>query len=591
MFYSVIIFFVLLFFQPAYADESYGLAMHGTPKYSQADQHLSYVNPEAPKGGTLKLSAMGSFDNLNPFAIKGKAAEGLNLYYDRLMQRVWDEPFTLYPLIAEKIEVADDRSSFIVTLNKEARFHDGSPITADDVIFSFSTLRDFGRPNMRRVYKLVTRAEKQGADKVYFEFGPGFDQETVMIVAMMPILSKAWWEGKSFDSTILDFPLSSGPYKISEVDPGRRIVYERDQNYWAKDLLVNKGHFNFDRIVYDYYRDDIVSLEAFKAGEYDLRREWNAGKWASEYNFDAVASGDVKIEELSHGRPEKVRGLIFNTRRTPFDEIKVRKALNHIFDFHWINNNLYHGRYKRIDSYFPNSELAARGLPQAKEVELLSEYSDSLPADLFEKEPVYPYFTNPKDQRAHYKLADQLLNEAGWSVVDGKRVNKHGELLEFEILLESSENEKIALTFKKALERAGITVNVRVLDAAAYRGRLNEYDFDMTIYYWSNSLSPGTEQMVYWSCEAASQPARWNFAGVCSEPVDYLAKHIAAAESREELVASARALDRVLLNGYYMIPLYYLGKDYVAYKSFIEHPAEMPLYGMVLESWWAKTTQ
>ncbi|MEC7028502.1 MAG: extracellular solute-binding protein, partial [Pseudomonadota bacterium] len=300
--------------------------MHGQPKYGVDFDHLDYANPDAPKGGTLKQAALGTFDSLNPYAIKGKAAEGMSYFYDTLMQRVWDEPFTMYPLIAETVEIPEDRSSIAVHVNPNAKFHDGTSVTAEDVLFSFETLRENGRPNMRSIYKLVDEAKIIDDRTVYFHFGEGYDRETVMILTLMPVLSKAWWEGREFDASLLEIPNSSGPYKIAEVEPGRRIVYERDPNYWGKDLPVNRGHYNFDKVIYDYYRDDTVALEAFKSGDLDFRREGNAGKWATAYNFPAIAAGDITKAEIKHGRPEKVRALIFNTRRAPFDDPKVREA-------------------------------------------------------------------------------------------------------------------------------------------------------------------------------------------------------------------------------------------------------------------------
>lgn len=580
--------FIVITFSSAHAETLTGLAMHGQPKYGADFTHLDYVNPDAPKGGAYKEAAIGTFDNLNPYAIKGKAASGLNLVYDRLMQRVWDEPFTMYPLIAERIEVPENRSWMMVHINPAARFHDNSPITAEDVLFSFETLRDHGRPNMRRIYRLVDKATIIDERTVYFQFGEGYDRETVMILAMMPVLSKAWWNGREFDSTLLEPPLSNGPYRIASVDPGRRIVYERVEDYWAKDLPVNKGHFNFDRITYEYYRDDTVAFEAFKAGDLDFRREWDAGKWATSYNFPAVKSGAVKAEALPHGRPERVRSLIFNTRRPPFDDIRVREALNYVLDFHWINKNLYHGQYQRISSYFPNATLAAQGEPDAAELALLEPYRETLPAGVFGPAWRPPEAIDQRELREHLRKADEILFNAGYVIRNGKRVNaESGAPFTFDILLDSPEDEKLALSFVNSLKRLGITANVRSLDTAAFRGRLNDYDFDMVLYHWVNSLSPGTEQMLYWSCEAAKQPARWNYPGICDPAVDALAAGIANAKDRDDLVAHARALDRVLTWNYYTIPLYYAGKDFAAYRSFMRRPDETPLYGTVMESWWA----
>ena len=569
-----------IFISPAHAE---GLAMHGTPKYGAAATHLDYANPTAPQGGTITMDAIGTFDTLNPYSIKGKAAQGLTLVYDRLMARVWDEPFTMYPLIAERIDVPEDRSSLTVHINPKARFHDGSPITADDVIFSFETLKTQGRPNMRQIYKLADKIEKRSDLTVYFHFGPGYDRETVMIFAMMPALSKKYWEGKIFDQTTLEIPLLNGPYKIAEIDPGRRIVYERVKDYWAKDLFPNVGHNNFDRVVYDYYRDDTVAFEAFKAHNTDLRREYDAGKWASAYDFPAVKDGRVIKAPLLHGRPERVRAFIFNTRRAPFDDIRVRKAFDLLFDFEWMNQNLFHGQYKRIASFFPNSELAATGTPSAEELKILEPWKDKLAPEIFG--PAYQPPQQGEKTRENMRKADQLLKEAGWVVDNGKRM-KDGKPLKFEILLGAPEDEKIALNFKRALEKMGIEVAIRILDSAAYTGRLNEYDYDMTLYFWLSTLSPGTEQPLYWSCEAAKQPARWNFAGICDPAVDALAGSIASAKTREDLVTRVHALDRILTHGHYMIPLYYAGQDYVAYWPPVKRPDQTPLYGMVLETWW-----
>lgn len=568
----------------AHSETLYGMAMHGAPHYGPDSAHLSYADPNAPQGGTLKQAVIGSFDTLNPFAIKGKAAASLDpLYYDRLMVRVWDEPFTLYPLIAESIDVPNDRSALTITINPESRFHDGSPITADDVIFSFETLKEQGRPNMRRIYRLVDQIEKRGENSVYFHFGPGYDRETVMILAMMPVLSQKWWEGRNFDATTLEAPLSSGPYKIASIDPGRQIIYERDPNYWAKDLFTSRGHFNFDHLIFDYYRDDNIAFEAFKAGEFDLRREFDAGKWASVYNFPAIENGEIVKESLAHGRPEKVRSLIFNTRRAPFDDRRVRQALMLALDFDWLNKNLFYGQFKRITSFFPNAVLAATGEPGPEELALLEPFKNDLPPEVFG--PAWQPDTAPLRQKL--RRADQLLKDAGWIVENGVRT-KDGEKFTFEILLNNPQEEKIALAFARNLERLGITPQIHVLDSAAYLNRMNDYDFDMTLYYWLNSLSPGSEQMLYWSCEAANAPARWNFAGICYPAIDALAQGIADAQSYKELTSYARALDRVLMAGAYIIPLYYAGQDFIAHKAALRHPDGTPLYGTVLETWWTE---
>ncbi len=535
--------------------------MHGNPKYDANAAHLDYVNPKAPKAGHITMSTIGTFDTLNPYSIKGTAVQGLNLVYDRLMERVWDEPFTMYPLIAERIDIPEDRSSITVHINPKARFHDGSQITADDVIFSFKTLRESGRPNMRRIYKLVKTVEKRENLSVHFTFGDGYDQETVMIIALMPILSKTYWHNRIFDKTTLEIPLLNGPYEIEKFEPGRQITYKRKKDYWAKDTLTRIGHFNFQHITYDYYRDDTIALEAFKSGDIDIRREFDAGKWISAYDFPALSKGKVIKENIFHGRPERVRAMIFNTRRIPFDDIRVRKALNLIFDFEWINKNIFHGQYKQINSYFPNSELASQTQISVSQI----------------KETASP--------RAKMHMANELLKESGWIVENGNRV-KNGKIFKFEILINTLEDEKIALHFKHSLKKLGIKTLIRTQDSASFLDRLNEYDYDMTLHYWQNSLSPGTEQMLYWTCEAANQPAQWNYAGICDKEIDALSSKIAQAKTRKELIDTTQQLDSKLLNGHYIIPLYYSGADYISYWKPIHRPNKTPLYGIVLETWW-----
>ena len=558
--FKIVFFIGVLFCAPTtQAQESpYALSMVGQSQYNDQSEHLSYANPNAPKGGVLKQAAIGTFDTLNPFSIKGNAAQGLNLTTDKLMARVWDEPFTLVPLIAAKAEMPDDRSSITFSLDTRAKFHDGTPITHEDVLFSFETLKTSGRPNMRRLYKLAT-PEVIDSQTIKFKFGEGYDRETGMIFAMMPVLSKAYWEDKEFDTSTLDAPLGSGPYKIAEVDIGKRIVYERVPDYWAKDLLANKGHHNFEKIMYDYYRDDTVAFESFKKGDLNIRREWDAGDWNNRYNFPALNDGAVIKKEIKHGRPDRVRGFIFNTRREPFDDINVRKALAQILDFDWINKNLFYNSYNQINSFYPNTDLAN---------------------------------PTPKDERTmREKMRDssKILKNAGWIVKDGKLINaKTNAPMSFEILADDPGQEKLALSYTRALKKLGIEANVRVMDTAAFRARLNNYDFDMTLYYWNSTLSPGTEQYLYWSCESAKTPYRWNYAGICDPEIDEIAKSIPDAKTREELVDMTHILDNKLLSGYYSVPLYYNPRDYLAYWNILGHPDETPLYGAVLETWWQK---
>ena len=569
-------------------EKMYGLAMHGTPKYDESATHLEYANPDAPKGGSVKMAAIGTFDTLNPYTIKGNAAQGLNLVYDRLMTRVWDEPFTMYPLIAESIEVPKNRKSLTVHLNPKARFHDGSPITADDVIFSYNILKEHGRPNMQRIYQIATKVEKKSDHTVYFQFGVDKDHETVMIFAMMPVLSKKYWENRDFTETTLEIPVSSGPYKIKSVDAGKNVVYERVKDYWAKDLMPNVGHHNFDEITYEYYRDDLVTFEAFKKGLFDIYREYDVARWANNYDFEALTSGDVKKEAFQHGRPERARGIIFNTRRRPFDNRTVREYLTHSFDFDWINKNLFYGQYQRSTSYFPNSDLAFNSVPMEEKREtnsIMTKFKDKIHPHAM----INNWAPMNAPLRVRLSRANSFLDAEKYRVIDNKRTNTEtGEALAFEIIVNNAEDQKIAQAYQRTLKKLGIEVRVRLLDNAAFIDRLTNYDYDMVIHYWRLTLSPGTEQHLYWSCEASKTLGQWNYAGVCNPVIDHLSKEIANAKDRKTLVGYARAIDQILMHDYYMIPLHYSGKDYISYKANINHPEKTPIYGPVLETWWQK---
>ena len=567
---------------PALAEHSHAIAMHGSPKYAADFKNLSYVNPHAPKGGDLRLSKSGTFNNLNNHIITGNNGEGLENVNDKLMQRVWDEPFTMYGLVAESIDVAPDRSWIAFHLRKEARFHDGIPMTAEDVKFSYEHYRKNGHPVRRRVYGLITNVEITSPRDIKFTFGPGYDHESVMILAMMPVLPKAYWEKADITKTTLKPPLGSGPYKIVSVEPGRKIVYERVKDYWAKDLPVNVGQYNFDTITYSYFRDDDIAIQAFKSGDYNLRREFDVTKWETRYDFKALDEGRVVKEEIPHQRPEWLKALIFNSRRPMFADIRVRHALSYLFNAEWLNKSLYYGKMQRIASAFPNSELAAAGKPEGEELRILEEYKADLPAEVFDG----AYRPNDMNGRDARREAIALLKEAGWIYKDSKLVDKDGKQFSFEILLGDYADEKIALEFTRDLKKAGIDARVRTVDNAQFVGRLDDYDFDVVGHRWINSLSPGNEQVNYWGAKSAESKGARNYAGITNKAVDALADSIGRSETRETLVSRTRALDRALMQGYYMIPLFFLGKDLVAHSSDIHRPSVTPIYGMVLESWW-----
>ncbi len=568
------------------AAPAHGIAMHGQPKYAPGFAHLDYVNPDAPEGGEMRRASTGTFDNLNPFIIKGVVAHGRHLVFESLLKRTWDEPFSLYGLIAESIDVPDDRSSIAFTLRPEARFHDGSPITVDDVIFSWETLKEQGRPNHRLYYNKVVEIERPDARTVRFVFDAEEpDRELPLILGLMPILSKAYYSSVTFDETTLTPPLGSGPYRIERVDAGRGIVYRRDPDYWGRDLPINRGQHNIDRISYDYYRDDEVMLEAFRAGEYDLRLERSATRWATGYDFPAVEDGRVRLEQLPHGRPSGMFALAYNTRRPVFAERAVRYALSLAFDFEWVNRALLQGAYVRTNAIFDNSELGFRGLPKSGELALLEPHRDRLPPELFDT----PYHAPAVEGGLRRNLAQarRLLAEAGWRVEDGVlRREADGLPLAFEILLVNPGNEKIALAFARNLERLGVQAKVRTVDTAQYQYRRNVYDFDMLIYRWGMSLSPGNEQAFYWGADAADQEGTRNYPGIRDPVVDELIARMTQARERGDFADAVRAMDRVLMWGHYMVPLYHLNDDRYAYWDKFGRPEAIPVYGTVLDTWW-----
>jgi microcin C transport system substrate-binding protein len=583
---------------PALADDPKpqpAIAMHGAPKYAAGFAHFDYVNPDAPKTGTLKLGWLGTFDSLNPFIVRGVPAMGLGsgYVYESLMARSWDEPFTLYGLIAASVEVPEDRSSIIFNIRPEAHWQDGNPITADDVIFSFETLRDHGKPNHRTYYKKVEKAEKLDERRVKFTFrraaDGSVDHEMPLIMCLMPILPQHDWQDRIFDQTTLRIPVGSGPYKLTAVDPGHSVTYELDPNYWGKDVPAQKGLFNFGRIRIDYYRDDSIALEAFKAGQYDLRREADANRWATAYDFPAAHDGRVDLARFPHHRPEPVTGFVLNMRKPIFKDPVLREAVSYAFDFGWINRNLFHGQYHRTQSFFPNSELQAPPLPEGKELAILEQYRAQLPSAIFTAPVALPDTDGTEDTiRAHLLKAADMLRTAGYTLHDDQLYAPNSQTpVNFEILLADPAEEKVALAWARTLHRLGIHARVHTVDSAQDQARLANFDFDVTTGKWINTLSPGNEQIFYWGSDAADQKGSRNYPGIKDPVVDGLAAMIPAARTREDLIAATHALDRALMAGHYMVPFYYLGADQVAYwTAHLHHPDNVPLYGFVLESWW-----
>jgi peptide/nickel transport system substrate-binding protein len=588
---QILAFLVLLPFAALGAEKPmHGIAMYGEPKQPADFRHFSYVNPQAPKGGRLTLGSYGSFDSLNPLIIKGVAAAGVREFtIESLMARGLDEPFTLYPLIAESVEMPEDRSSITFNLNPRARFSDGQPITADDVIFSLELLRDKGRPNHRTYFVKVARSEKLSEHRVRFTFDSGGDREIPLIVALLPVLPKHAIDPDKYEDTTLEAPIGSGPYKLGTIDAGRSVTYVRDENYWGRDLPVNRGRFNFDEIRFDYFRESSVMFDAFKSGQIDLWPEEDPRRWANGYDFPAIRDGRAVKREFEIGLPAGMTALVFNTRRPVFADPRVREALIYLFDFEWINRTLYAGLYSRTQSYFERSILASAGRPaDAFERSLLAPFADTVKPSIMDGTYRFPSTDGSGRSRDNQGKAFRFLQEAGYELRGERLVNKEtGRQLTFEILAASTTQEGLLLSFARDVERLGIDVRVRVVDGAAYQQRLTDYDYDMIQNTWASSLSPGNEQLFRWSSEAAKTPGTYNFAGVESQAVDAMIAAMLAAKTEEDFISSVRALDRVLLSGEYVIPLFYIPKQWVAYWTRLQHPDKTPLFGYNVDSWWA----
>jgi len=579
---------------PANAKPTHGIAMHGTPKQPANFKHYSYVNPDAPKGGRVMLNTYGSFDSLNPLIIKGEPVAGIREYvYESLMARGLDEPFTLYGLVAESVEIPNNRSSITFHINPKARFSDGEPVTADDVLFSWELLKEKGRPNHRTYYSKVAKAERLSDHAVRFAFDADGDREIPLILGLMPVLPRHAIDPETFEATSLEAPVGSGPYRVAKVDPGRSITYRRNPDYWGKDLPVNRGRFNFDEIRFDYFREGSVMFEAFKTGQLNFWPENDPRRWANGYDFQAVDDGRVVKRTFDIGLPASMTALVFNSRRDVFADPRVRQALILLFDFEWTNRTHYAGLFKRTQSYFERSALSSAGrAADMRERELLSPYADFVRPEIMEGSYKFPQSSGSGRNRKNQSAAFKLLKEAGYELRAGKLVNKKtGRQLEFEILAGSTSQEGLLLSFARDVERLGIKVNVRVVDSAQYQSRLTNYDYDMIQSTWSSSLSPGNEQLFRWSSKAAKTPGTYNFAGVENPAADALIQALLEAKSEEEFISAVRALDRVLLSGDYVIPLFHMPKQWLAYWTHLRHPEKTPLFGYNLDSWWSAGTR
>lgn len=574
---------------------AHGIAMHGTPKYGPDFKHFDYVNPNAPKGGTIKFGGFGSYDSFNGFISKGETVDGIGNIYDTLTTSSADEAFSQYGVLAESIEVPEDRSWVTFHLRPEAKWHDGKPITAQDVKWTFETLTTKGAPSYKFYYADVAKVEVLSERSVKFTFSTNENRELPLILGQLAILPKHYWQARDFSKTTLEPPLGSGPYKIGKFDTGRSISYERVENYWGQNVPANIGHNNFDEMRYEYFRDGQIQVEALKGGAIDFRVELISKTWATAYAIPEVENGQLVKEVVNHQRPQGMQAFIYNTRREMFKDTRVRKALGYAFDFEWTNKNLFYSLYTRDRSFFDNSELAATGLPSADELKILEPYRGRIPDEVFTAEYNPPATKGNGRIRANLKVADKLLKDAGWEIQGKDRINtKTGEKLHFEIILVQPTFERVVLPFAKTLERLGIKLRVRTIDAAQYIERIRNFDYDMMVFSWGQSMSPGNEQLNFWGSAAADTSGSRNLIGIKDPVVDELIAKIISAHSREDLVTRVRALDRVLQNGHYVIPHWHTPYDRLVYWNKFSQPEITPMRGAQVGTWWydqAKATK
>jgi len=569
----------------------HAIAMHGHPALPADFAHAAYVNPDAPKGGRLTQAIVGTFDSLNPFIVKGLALDQIRGYVvESLMARGYNEPFTLYGLLARTVETDAARSYVTFGLDPAAAFADGAPVTAADVIFSWQLLRDHGRPNLRSYYAKVAGADALSERVVRFDLAGANDRELPLILALMPVLPRHAVDSARFEDTSLSPPVGSGPYLVDEVKPGKSVTLKRNETYWGRDLPVNRGLWNFNEIRFEFYRDGNAAFEAFKKGLSDVRVETDPARWRTAYDFPAVRDHRVVQEALPTSLPKGMSSFVFNTRRPVFADARVREAITLLFDFEWLNHNYFFDLYRRTGSYFDGSELSSRGRPaDARERALLAPYPDAVRPEVMTGTWQPPSSDGTGRDRRNLERALALLAAVGYELSGMQMVQRStGRRLAFEILVTTREQERLALALARDLERAGISPRVRMVDAVQYDQRRLTFDFDMIQFEWSESLSPGNEQSFYWGSAAADQQGTRNYIGVRSAAVDAMIAALLQAERREDFVAAVRALDRVLISGWYVLPLFHLPDQWIARWDRIQRPVTTPLFGYLPETWWRR---
>ena len=587
---AALLLLVLASAQAAADGPKHGLSAFGELRYPPDFKHFDWVNPDAPKGGRMAMigtAARTTFDSFNGFILKGDPAQGLEFLFDTLMTRGLDEPDAVYGLVAQSAELATDRNSVTFRLRPEARFADGSALTSADVVFSFDILKEKGHPNIRSQIKDVAKAEAIDAHTVRYSFTGALIRDLPLVVAGLPILSKAYYATREFDQTTFDPPLGSGPYRIGDYKAGAFVSYQRREDYWGKDLPVNRGRFNFEELRYYYYRDRAAELLALQAGEFDLREEFTARDWMTAYDVPAVKAGRLQRLTLPDETPSGAQGFFLNARRSKFSDVRVRKALDYAFDFEFTNNAIFYGLYTRTESFFENSAMKAKGRPSEAELALLEPFRSQLPPEVFE-EPYRPPVSDASGKdRKLLGAADKLLSEAGWQVKNGKRVNAKGEVLDLEFLIVDPVSERILTSYVENLTRLGLAVSIRRIDAAQYQRRLKTFDFDVVTTRYSLRPTPGVELRSYWGSDAAKTDGSLNLAGISHPVIDVLITKVIEAKSREELAVATRALDRVLRAGHYWVPQWYKAAHHIAHWDRFSRPATKPRYDRgVVHSWW-----
>ncbi len=577
---------------PALAAPSHCLSLYGECKYKADFAYFDYVNPDAPKGGTAKLAETGTFDSVNPFILKGVKAPAISGIFDSLMVASQDEPQTMYGLIASSVDVSPDNSSAEFVIRKEAKFHDGSKITPDDVMFSFNLLKEKGDPTYKILFTPILKAEKTAEDKVKFFFNDTKNKELPIIAASIPILSKAYYSKVDFEKTTLEAPLGNSAYKVETLDQGKSITYKRVADYWAKDLPVNRGQYNFDVIRYDMYRDENVTLEALKSGDYDFRREYIARNWATAYDSPAVKDGRIIKKEIPDYTPQGMQAFIFNTRLPKFSDRRVREAIGLALDYEWVNKTIFYGAYVRNKSFFENTDFEANGIPQGKELTLLEKFKDELPPALFTTPFANPVTDGSGNPRDNLLKAQKLLEDAGWKVKDGKRINDKGEQLSLEVMLRQPTMERVIAPMRKNLERLGISSSIRMVDDAQYQKRTDESDFEM-ISIWINRgvFFPGNEQVSLWHSSQADVKGGNNLSGLKNKAVDGALEALTKAGSKDDLIAAGKALDRILLWEHVVIPNWHSNSFRVAYWDKFAMPKTSPKYNLGFQTWWVKESK